>query len=121
MDFLNQLLPERHQIKDLTYTRSEHLGVSPLDRKAIFDIIFSNHRNEEQIVHLVELKDQKCEVFYEKLKFIYVELPKFTKTEEELVTHFDKWLYVFRHLSELQDRPVALQERVFKNFLLLRN
>lgn len=53
-------------------------------------------------------------MFYDKLTYIYVELPKFTKTEAELETHFDKWLYVLRYLSELQNRPNALQERVFK-------
>ena len=53
-------------------------------------------------------------MFYDKLKFIYIELPKFKKEPSELVTHFDKWLYVFTHLQMLQDRPKALQERVFK-------
>ena len=27
IDFLNQLLPKHHQIKNLTYTKNEHLGV----------------------------------------------------------------------------------------------
>ena len=40
-------------------------------------------------------------------------MPKFTKKEEELETHFDKWMYVFTHLSQLQDRPKKLQDRVF--------
>ena len=62
----------------------------------------------------IELKNQKCEVFYDKLKFIYIELPKFKKKEEELETQFDKWLYVFRHLSQLQDRPQKLQDKVFE-------
>ena len=67
----------------------------------------------KELLHIVELKDQNCEVFYDKLKFIYIELPKFDKKEEELETHFDKWLYVFTHLSQLQDRPQKLQERIF--------
>lgn len=52
-------------------------------------------------------------VFYDKLTFIYLEMPKFRKTEDELVTMFDKWLYVLRNLSRLMERPAALQERVF--------
>ena len=172
IDFLNQVLPERHQIKELTYLKNEHLGLDDLDRKAIFDLyctgesgerfiveiqkakqnyfkdrsiyyasfpiqeqakkgewdyrpdpvytvgildfIFEDHRGDHELLHPVELKNQRCEVFYEKLKFIYIELPKFRKTEEELETHFDKWLYVFRHLSRLQDRPQALQEKIFQ-------
>jgi len=172
IDFLNQILPERHQIKDLNYSRNEQLGQAELDRKAIFDLycigesgerfivevqkakqnyfkdrsiyyssfpiqeqakkgdwdfkqdpvytvgildfIFDDHKNEDELLHLIELKNQRCEVFYDKLKFIYIELPKFKKTQDELDDHFEKWLYVFRHLSELQDRPQQLQDRIFQ-------
>ena len=80
----------------------------------VLDFIFDDHRKEEELLHIVELKNQRCEVFYDKLKFIYVELPKFEKTEDQLTTQFDKWMYVFRHLSELRERPKALQDRIFK-------
>ena len=53
-------------------------------------------------------------VFYDKLTFLYLEMPKFTKKEEELATMYDKWLYVLHNLSRLMERPAALQERVFK-------
>lgn len=79
----------------------------------ILDFIFDDHKDEADLMHIVELKDQHGQVFYEKLKFIYIELPKFTKTEAELETHFDKWLYVFTHLSKLQNRPQKLQDRIF--------
>lgn len=172
IDFLNQILPDRHKIRDLTYSNKEQLGQNDLDRKAIFDLycigetgerfivevqkakqnyfkdrsiyyssfpiqeqakkgdwnyrlqpvytvgildfVFDDHKSEAGIVHTVELKNQRCEVFYDKLKFIYIELPKFKKTEEQLKNQFDKWLYVFRHLSKLQDRPKQLQSRIFK-------
>jgi len=42
-------------------------------------------------------------------------MPKFSKTEEELETHFDKWLYVLKNLHLLTDRPKKLQERVFRH------
>jgi predicted transposase/invertase (TIGR01784 family) len=80
----------------------------------ILDFIFEDHKREQEFVHTVELKNQNCEVFYDKLKFIYVELPKFTKKIEELETHFEKWLYLFKHLSELETPPEKLQEGVFK-------
>ena len=60
------------------------------------------------------LKDtEDNHVFYDKLTFLYLEMPKFTKTEDELETMFDKWLFVFRNLSRLFERPKALQEKVF--------
>lgn len=53
------------------------------------------------------------EIFYDKLTYIYVEIPKFDKQESELVTMYDKWMYVLKNLSRLMQRPAALQERVF--------
>ena len=53
------------------------------------------------------------EVFYDKLTYVYVEIPKFNKTEDELETMYDKWMYVLKNLSSLMNRPAALQERVF--------
>jgi predicted transposase/invertase (TIGR01784 family) len=44
-------------------------------------------------------------------------MPKFQKTEDELETTFDKWLYVLKHLPLLTDRPAKLQERVFGKLL----
>jgi len=51
---------------------------------------------------------------YDKLTFIYLEMPNFTKTEAELETTFDKWMYVLKHLPDLERRPQVLQERVFE-------
>ena len=64
--------------------------------------------------HEVKLVDMGTkEVFYKKLTLIYLEMPKFNKTEAELVTMFDKWMFVLRNLGGLMERPAALQERVF--------
>jgi predicted transposase/invertase (TIGR01784 family) len=79
----------------------------------VLDFIFDDHKNEDTMLHVVELKNQHCRVFYEKLKFIYIELPKFTKSLEQLETHLDKWLFLLRHLAELNDPPSPLREDVF--------
>ena len=68
----------------------------------------------DAICHYVKLCDTTThKVFYEKLDFIYVEIAKFEKTEEELVTLYDKWLYVLKNLSALSNRPKALRDKVF--------
>ena len=68
----------------------------------------------EHYVHEVKLVDIGTkEVFYDKLTFAYIEIPKFNKDEEHLETMWDKWMFVLRNLSHLMDRPPALQERVF--------
>ena len=65
--------------------------------------------------HEIKLKDvEDNHVFYDKLTFIYLEMPKFTKTENELETMFDKWMFVLHNLYRLLERPKALQDRVFQ-------
>ncbi|NEP29391.1 Rpn family recombination-promoting nuclease/putative transposase, partial [Moorena sp. SIO3I6] len=79
----------------------------------ILDFSFDDHKHDSELLHVVELKNQRCEVFYDKLKFIYVELPKFTKSVDQLETHFDKWLFLFRHLASCNAPPEPLQGDVF--------
>lgn len=169
ISFLNTLLPQHHQIADLQYTKNEYKVVTPLDRKAIFDlncmsttgvrfivelqkvkqlyfkdrsIYYSTFRIQEQaqrggwdyklaavytigildfimddqqheVIYHAQLKDQLNRVFYDKLSFIYLVLPRFNKTPDQLITLQDKWLYVFKHLHELDAIPSALNEEIF--------
>ncbi|MGD1893628.1 MAG: Rpn family recombination-promoting nuclease/putative transposase [Cyclobacteriaceae bacterium] len=81
----------------------------------ILNFSFPDQIDYERFMREVQLIDREtAEVFYDKLTFIYLEMPKFKKTEDELVSHFDKWLYVLKNLHRLQDRPVKLQEKVFE-------
>ena len=81
----------------------------------ILNFIFQDESDDsDHYHHQVQLVDLRTkEVFYDKLTFIYLEMPKFNKTEAELETIFDKWMFVLRNLSNLLERPLALQERVF--------
>jgi len=87
--------------------------LSPVYTVGILDFVFDEHKNDDTLLHTVELKDQQCRVFYDKLKFIYLELPKFKKPLENLESHFDKWLYLLRHLPDLDAPPELLQEDAF--------
>ena len=101
-------------IQTQAQTGDWNFKLEPVYLIGILDFKFDEHKQEKDLLHIIELKNQKCEVFYDKLKFIYIELPKFKRKASELKTHFHKWLYVFTHLQKLQDRPKELQERVFK-------
>jgi predicted transposase/invertase (TIGR01784 family) len=175
LDFLNELLKEEQgQITDLTYLKTEQLGASDIDRKAIFDLYCENKKGEKFIVELqkskqnffkdrtvyystfpireqakradwdyelkavytiaildfvfdsdknepdkfrydVKLTDiETKKVFYDKLTFIYLEMPKFNKTVDELETRFDKWLFVLRNLNRLDSVPDKLKEQIFE-------
>ncbi|WP_072620580.1 Rpn family recombination-promoting nuclease/putative transposase [Spirulina major] len=82
---------------------------------AILDFVFDEDKNDpDKYRYNIKLTDtETCKVFYDKLTFIYLEIPKFTKTIDQLETRFDKWLYVLRHLPEIQDIPEPLQEEIF--------
>ena len=70
--------------------------------------------DQQEISHQVQLCDTATkQVFYDKLEFIYVEVTKFNKTENELVTLYDKWVYALKNLAKLTDRPAALRDKVF--------
>lgn len=173
ISLLNTLLPVKHQIQDLQYSKNEYQGANALDRKAIFDlncvsttgerfivelqkakqnffkdrsVYYATFPIQEQavkgdwdfklaavytvgildfvfdedakshnteVVHYIQLKNQRNQVFYDKLTFIYITLPQFKKSLNELQSIQDKWFYVFRHLSELDEIPPVLQEAVF--------
>lgn len=86
--------------------------------KAVYVIGILNFKfdseDDNYFHHEVQLMDVCTkQVFYDKLTFIYLEMPKFNKSEDELVTMFDKWLFVLRNLSRLMARPAALQDRIF--------
>jgi len=82
---------------------------------AILDFVFEEDKDKpEKYRYDVQLTDtETCKVFYDKLKFVYLEMPKFSKTVEQLETRFDKWLYVLRNLPKIQEIPEALQEQIF--------
>lgn len=81
----------------------------------ILNFVFDEDRDSKDYYHHeVKLMDvARKTVFYDKLTYIYLELPKFTKKEDELETLFEKWVFVLRNLSRLMERPAALQERIF--------
>lgn len=81
----------------------------------ILNFVFDEDRSDPDCFHHeVKLMDvDRKTVFYDKLTFIYLEMPKFNKAEGELKTMFDKWMFVLKNLSKLMDRPAALQEKVF--------
>ena len=57
----------------------------------ILNFSFPDHVGQERYLREVQLIDKEThEVFYDKLMFIYLEMPKFRKSEGELISQFDK-------------------------------
>ncbi len=83
---------------------------------AILDFVFDDDKNDsEKYRYDVKLTDVEThKVFYDKLTFIYLEMPKFEKTLEQLASRFDKWLYVLKNLERLHDIPEKFRDRIFR-------
>ena len=83
---------------------------------AILDFILFNETEEDKTRYCEEVKLMRLStktVFYDKLSYIYLELPKFVKSLDELETKFDCWMYLLKRLSTLHDRPKEIQGRIF--------
>ena len=82
---------------------------------AILDFVFDDDKNEpDKYRYDVKLSDTETnKVFYDKLTFIYLEMPKFIKKVEDLENRFEKWLYVIRNLNRLDRIPDKLREKIF--------
>ncbi|PID29581.1 MAG: hypothetical protein CSB55_01700 [Candidatus Cloacimonadota bacterium] len=79
----------------------------------ILDFTFKES-DPDKYLHEVKLTEQENkEVFYDKLTYIYLEMPKFTKTLDELETRFDKWMYILKNLPVLDRVPPKLKEKIF--------
>ncbi len=87
--------------------------LNPVYCVALLDFEFGDHREQKNHLTRVQLKDQYCQTFYDKLTYIFIEMPRFTKKEDELENHFDKWLYFLKHLESFESIPGILKEEVF--------
>ena len=92
------------------------------DLKAVYcigllDFTFDDYESEHErsnVLHEIKLKNQHGKTFYDKLTYIYLEMPNFRKTEQELHTRLDKWLYFIKHLEDFKQIPhIFSNEDVF--------
>jgi predicted transposase/invertase (TIGR01784 family) len=100
-------------IKEQAEKGEWNFKLNPIYCVAILDFLFDEEREKKSYLSNVQLKDQYCQVFYNKLTYIFIEMPRFTKKEHELETHFDKWLYFLKHLEDFENIPEILNEEVF--------
>jgi predicted transposase/invertase (TIGR01784 family) len=165
ISFLNDLLEIDDKIIDIEYRNLEKLGLSIVDRRAIFDVYCTDEKNNNFIVELqrskqkyfkdrslyytsfpiqeqsrkgdwdyslkkiffigildfsidenddylttVQLKDNKNQVFYDKLTYYYLQMPNFNKKEQELSNHLEYWLYYLNHLANSQSIPKTFSQ-----------
>ena len=98
--------------------KEEEKGKGPwdfsLDGVFFLGILDFEYEQDEMTEHRYQLLETKTlKQMTDKLEFVFVEVAKFDKREDELETDLDKWLYLLKNMSTLLERPAALRDRVF--------
>ena len=88
--------------------------LKPIYFIAILDFIYDLEEDKAKFLRDIYLKDQDCEMFYDKLNFKFLQMPIFKKKENELKTHFEKWCYFLKNLESFQEIPNILKEPIFE-------
>ena len=98
--------------------KEEEKGKDPwdfsLDGVFFLGILDFEYEQDEMTEHRYQLLETKTlKQMTDKLEFVFVEVAKFDKSEDELETDLDKWLYLLKNMSTLLERPAALRDRIF--------
>ena len=98
--------------------KEEEKGKDPwdfsLDGVFFLGVLDFKYEQDEMTEHRYQLLETKTlKRMTDKLEFVFVEVAKFNKREDELETDLDKWLYLLKNMSTLLERPAALSDRVF--------
>lgn len=82
----------------------------------ILDFTFDDYETElekNEVVHVIKLKNQNGRVFYDKLTYVYLEMPNFKLQEHQLNTRLDAWLFFIKHLEDFQHIPAIFTDEIF--------
>ena len=82
----------------------------PIYTVAILGFVFNEDKNRPDKFRY----NVTNQVFSKTLTMIYLEMPKFNKTLDQLESQFDKWLYALKHMPGLSRVPEGLQNDVFR-------
>ena len=86
-----------------------------LDGVYFLGILNFKYEDDDLIEHRYWLREATTgKTMTDKLKFVFIEVAKFDKKEDELDSDLDKWLYILKNLSMLLERPAALRNKIFK-------
>ena len=89
------------------------------DLKAVYGVFFMNfHLDGQRQARFrtdIDLRDMRTnEPFSDKMRFIFLDLPAFTKDEETCETDFERWIYVLKNMEILQRMPFKARKSVFE-------
>jgi predicted transposase/invertase (TIGR01784 family) len=114
MQVLNVLGFEKRVLYNAAKAYSTQLGVgedytllNPIIALTITD--FEMFPNSTKVTSSYALREKEAFTTYsDDIELVFVELPKFKKTLEELETLSDKWIYFLRYANQLKEVPVSM-------------
>lgn len=86
---------------------------------AVLDFSFDDSSPDQLSHHVRLIEEQTKKVFYDKLHFLYLEIPKFSKSIDELSNDYERWLFAFKNLHRLNEMPKGLESGIFKKLFEL--
>ena len=60
------------------------------------------------------INKRSLKVFYDRIGYKFLELPNFDKSQDELITNLDKWVYLLKNMHLLDKIPEFLNEGIFQ-------
>ena len=87
-----------------------YVDLNPVIALTITDFVMFD--DIEQNISRFILKEKKCFVDYsiQDLELVFVELPKFKRSLDELETLSDRWIYFLQHAPDLETVPATMAE-----------
>jgi predicted transposase/invertase (TIGR01784 family) len=86
--------------------------LKPVYHIGLLDFIHDKE-NDFLVNHFAITNKETHKTVSEALNFITIELPKFNKSPEELENGLDCWLYCFRNMGHLKERPKEIKGAIF--------
>ena len=106
---------QEQSIKGKVKGKDWDCNLHPVFSINILDFYLDQDVETEKYTSYVQLMDRDAKtVFYDKLTFVYIELPRFTKELSQLKSFFEQWIFIIRHLHELNEAPEALSNEIFE-------
>ena len=98
-----------------TYSIELNEGQSYVDLNSVIALTITDFimfDDIEQNISRFILKEKKCFVDYsiQDLELVFVELPKFKRSLDELETLSDRWIYFLQHAPDLETIPATMAE-----------
>ena len=89
--------------------------LNPVIALTITDFIL--FKNSDELINRFKLLEKNHFIQYsDDIELIFIELPKFNKTEQELISIQDKWVYFIKNAGNLDYMPKNLNQELEKAF-----